>query len=591
MKKNKLSLAIALGMSLALASCGGDEKNAQQTSTENTVAQKVTQAQTKSNVLSYIPADTAILAIYVKDDRYPLPQRLVEITEKVYASVGTLLTEMFTDSFKKYHDKADPGSDTEKVDAFFDKWFSQDGIKKLGLSIEENEFALYAVDLFPVLRMTLAKGHSFDELLTELMHKANDSKADTAEFKSINGRMVYFFGDKEMKILVSLDGNELVVSLSPTREIDNLMPKLLGFEKPAKNITQSNEYHDTIAKYNYMGNSMYWFDIRQIADYFINPAQYNSPMLDLMKVQDKQMSQECKSEILGMFDKLPRMVGGTTKLSDTMLSSNLVFEMADGLGSKLSKMTGRIPASSSPSSLSYGFSFDIEAAKTLALEFVTNIEQDPYKCDMLQSLNDQAAGLKAQLSQPLPPFVSNFKGFNLIIDTLDLDFTQTDPDKMIKDLKAKVLLAVDNPEAIKGMATMALPELNNLGLNVGGEAVNISSMMPVSGTQIPVNLDHVFMAMGKETIGASLGEGTDKVLTQDVKEGGQASLFTIGINADFYQKMFAGIDTVSDKLPPDAQKQLRIQKTLMSDLIWWQREDASIGFNDKGLEISAEIKY
>ena len=29
-KKNKLSLAIALGMSLALASCGGDEKNAQQ---------------------------------------------------------------------------------------------------------------------------------------------------------------------------------------------------------------------------------------------------------------------------------------------------------------------------------------------------------------------------------------------------------------------------------------------------------------------------------------------------------------------------------------------------------------------------------
>lgn len=589
MKKRNLFTAMALGMSLVLSSCSDDDKTAQQTVDKG--APRTVSQQSKSNIMSYIPADTPILAVYAQDSAHPLPENFKAKVGQIYSSIGELLKASIQDAYKTYEQTAEGEAKQQETKEIFDKWLSEEGLTKLGLSVEENEFALYTVDLFPVFRMTLAKTHSMGEVLDELLNTANTSKAGSAAKKDMHGSAVYQFGDKEMQVWVSLNGNEISASLAPTREAEKLMPKLLGFEKPAKNILQSDSYNDTIAKYNYMSNGLYWIDVRQIADYFINPDSYNSPMLDLMKVQDKQMSADCKSEILGMFDKFPRLVGGSTRLDDHNVDSHLIWEMSGDLGSKLKTLIGRIPASQGEPSFAYGISFDISAAKNLALEFVTEIEQNPYKCELLQGMNTKAAGMKAQLNQPLPPFVSNFRGVNIILDNMDLDFSQTDPDKMIKNLKAKVLLAVDNPEAIKGMAQMMLPQLQEVGLDIGGGAVNVSKMMPVQGSQMPINMDYIFMAMGKQTIGASIGEGTDVVLAQDVALDGSADLFNFSVSAAFYKNLFAGMDSMADKLPEDAKKQLALQKAIMGDLVWWERETGSINFTDRGLEISAHVTY
>lgn len=589
MKNSKLITAMALSMSLALTSCSDDDKTSQQQpsgkGTENVVSH-----QSQSGIMSYIPADTPILAVYAKDANHPLPQNFKDKVNKIYNSLGELIKTSMEDAFSQYP-QSDSGEGKAEVEEFVDKWLSDDGIKRLGLSVDENEFALYTVDLFPVLRVTLARTHSMGEVLDEVLGKANESKPGSAAKKDMNGSMVYQFGDKEVQVWIALNGNQVAVSLSPTREAEKLMPKLLGFEKPSKNIMQSDSFNDTIAKYNYMGNGLYWINIRQIADYFINPDTYNSPMLDLIKVQDKQMSAECKTEILAMIDKFPRLVGGSTRLDDHNVDSHMVLETGGDLGSKLSTLIGRIPASEGNPSFAYGLSFDVQAAKNLAMEFVTDIEQQPYKCELLQNLNTKATAMKAQLNQPLPPFVSNFKGVNVVLDSLDLDFTQTSPDKMIKNLKAKVLLAVDNPEAIKGMAQMMLPQLQEAGLDIGAGAVNVSKFMPIQGSQMPVNMDYIFMAMGKETIGASIGEGTDVVLTSDVALNGTADLFNFSVSADFYKNLFSGMDSVSDTLPDAAKRQLKLQKALMSDLVWWERESGSINFTDRGMEINAHVTY
>lgn len=588
MNKNKLIAAMALSLSLSLTSCSDDDKNTQQASQETATKVVATvQTQAQSDVLSYIPADTPVLAFYVQDANNPMPQNLKDKMGNMYSGIGDLIKMAIQEKL----DKSTDDTDKAEMAALMNNWLSEEGIKKLGLNIEENEVAIYAVDLFPVLRMTLAKTHAMSEVLDELLAKANESKPDTAIKKDVNGSQVYQFGDKELQVMVALNGNTLVASLTPTREVDNLMPKLLGFEKPNKSLTQSNQYQSTMNKYNYLSNSLYWVNFRELADYFVNPDQHPSAMLDVLKVQNNMMSADCKTEILAMIDKSPRLVGGTTLLDEHKMASHMIIEMTDGLGAKLEKLSGRIPMGGGDSAISYGVSFDVAAAKALALEFVTNIETQPYKCEFMAGFNTKATEMKAKLNQPLPPFVGNFKGINVIVDELDLDMSKKDPKEMIKNLKAQVLVAVDNPEALQGMAEMMMPDLQKLGIKVDGGAVNISSLIPVSGTQIPINLDHVFLAMGQETVGVSIGENTNVTLAQAASADATSNLLQISVTAELYKNIFAGLSEVANNLPEEAQKQLKMQQTMMADMLWWERESAILDFTDRGFEVNIDIDY
>jgi hypothetical protein len=583
MKYNKLITMMALSLSLSLTSCSDDDKGSVET--QKAV---VSSQQSQSEIMSFIPADTPVLFLFAKDENHPIPQNFKDKMGKVYSSFGDIMKMAMEDSLKK-NVKGD--AELAEINALMDKWLSEEGITKLGLSTDENEFAVYAVDLFPVLRMTLAKTHAMDEVLDELMGKVNESKPDTASKRDVSGSTVYQFGDKEVQVMVALSGNTVVASLSPSRDVDQLMPKLLGFEKPSKSIEQSNQYQDTLSKYNYIGKSVSWVNIRQLADYFVNPDQHDSAMLDLMKVQDNMLSADCKTEVLEIFDKFPRLVGGGTQLEEHNMSSHMIIEMAEGLGSKFSALSGRIPTTNTGAAMTYGFSFDVAEAKTLAMEFVTNIQTTPYKCELLQDMNAQAAMLQEKLAQPLPPFVGNFKGVNVVIDELDLDMTKTDPNEMVKNLKAKVLLAVDNPEALKGMAEMMMPDLQKLGINVGADAVNVSSMIPVSGSQMPINLDHIFMAMGAETIGLSLGEGSDTELTSAVSGESTTDLLNFSINADLYKNIFAGLEGFAGAFSEDVKKQMAMQNAMMTNMLWWNNESGTLDFTDRGFEITVDINY
>ena len=120
---------------------------------------------------------------------------------------------------------------------------------------------------------------------------------------------------------------------------------------------------------------------------------------------------------------------------------------------------------------------------------------------------------------------------------------------------------------------------------------NTSNIIPIKGTQIPINLDHVFLAMGSETIGVSLGEDTDPSLKQDVSAEGESHLLSLKITADLYKNLFAGLGGLADSLPEDARKQIEMQQTIMKDMLWWKTETFNLDFTDRGLEIAVDIDY
>ncbi|MCF6319053.1 MAG: hypothetical protein L3J83_07210, partial [Proteobacteria bacterium] len=179
MKKNKLLIAMALSLSLTLVSCGDDkgDDTTDVNSATKTVAEAVTSTNQASGLLSYIPADTPILFYYVNDPKHPIPQKLTDKMGKIFSSVGEIFKTSFLEGYKGHMTKDSPDSDPEEIDAFINKWFSEEGFNKLGFAMGETEVAIYAVNLFPVARLNLAKTHAMGEVLDELMAKANEKKA------------------------------------------------------------------------------------------------------------------------------------------------------------------------------------------------------------------------------------------------------------------------------------------------------------------------------------------------------------------------------------------------------------------------------
>lgn len=583
--KNLITTSLALGLIFGLSSCS-DDKEIQKSAKEPSISMFGTKSE--SNLLSYIPADTPLLAYYLKNENHPIPQKFIDKMSDIYGDVATLLRETANEAINNEENE----EKRNKSKALLDKWLSDENIDRLGFDIQGSEMALYAVDMFPVLRYTLTEDHQFNEVMDEAIQELNNTESSHKISKrDYQGKTIYQLGNKEIQGFFSLENNILVASLAPPHLLESLLPKLLGDEKPKNSLANSNKHINVIKKYGYHDNSLYWLDIRQAADYFINPSKYNSPMLDLLQVEDNKFSPVCKTEMLAMIDNMPRIVGGTTELSDTQMNSHIVFEMDSELGTSLSNLSGRIPNASADSKISYGFSFDILAAKKVAQDLVANLKANPYECEHFSQLNNNIAMVEQQLQQPIPPFVGNFKGMNVVIDELDLDMTKTNPEEILKSVKGNVLLAVDNPNALKGMAEMMMPELQSLQLKIGGDAANISSLIPIKGSFMPVNLDHVFMAIGDETIGLSLGENTDMSLKQSVSNDSQKKLLNFKISSEFYKKLFEGISEITDSLPAKQKQQFDFQKFMMSDMMWWTSEEVSMDFSSNGLEIFANVSY
>ena len=97
--------------------------------------------------------------------------------------------------------------------------------------------------------------------------------------------------------------------------------------------------------------------------------------------------------------------------------------------------------------------------------------------------------------------------------------------------------------------------------------------------------------MGQEIVGVSIGENTDVTLTKAASADATSNLLEVSVTADLYKNIFTGLSEVTSNLPPEAQKQIKMQQSMMTDMLWWQKESATIDFTDRGFEVNVDVDY
>jgi len=596
-------ILLVLLTSLLMVSCSDDKTSA----TTEAVKSESIKSESPHAILSYIPADTSVLMVGgLSNDQYP--EKYIETMEGYMGGIGAYLKVAFEDGFKQGFkqetDKAqDDGSEAEIPEAdkdkeildFFEKWFVDGGLENFGIKFNEFQFALYMVDLFPVVRVTLSSESKVNQMIEELKTD-HQMPVETSE---MNGMMVHKIQTGKATIILALDAEQMVLSFSPSVLVDQLIDDLLGFKKPAVSLAQDRSLIDNIkSKYGFKYDDLMLIDIQSIADYFIYPAKHDSALLDFLQIEDNMLSEVCKTEISTMIAQAPRMIVGSGDITDDLINSSFIWEIDQELATDLSTISGRIPHGNANAALSFGMSIDLLNLKEVLNKYIAKRIETPYECEHFAKFNDKLTGLQAQLNQPIPPFVGSFKGFNVTLDTFEIDATllsgsNPDPKEFLKDLKVQVYLAVDETKGLLAMAQMMAPQLSEIEINTDGSVISLADKIPVSGTNIPVDISTLYAAISENTIGFSLGHENGGTLGESVNQPGNNNLFKFYVEADAYIEMMNKFfDVMSATVQVDKLKQqLETQRELTLGMIFWKTQDATLNFTDKGFEMNMDITY
>jgi hypothetical protein len=603
-----------LVMAMSLVACSDDPKETPVTQVAPTMAQ--------ADILTYIPADTPVLVVSGISE-YPANYQKVmqsnmegaakylevfikqamETADRKYAEIEAALAAEAEEAEEAGEtadaETAEPSEkqqNAQKALAFMDKWLIQDAFSKVGLKVGETQLVVYMVDLFPVVRVKLSADNQMEAMLTE-MQQEFDLPMSVAELNGIKVRELV--ADK-MTVLIATDGDYLTLSGAPTVIKDQLINQLIGAEKPANSLAADRSLMDQVKRaHGYTNDDLMVVDFQVLADHFINPAKHNSALVNFLQIEDNMLSAVCKDEITAMIGHAPRMVAGSKQLTDDTIHGTFVWEMDSELASDMATMAGRIPHGNDDAAFAFGMSFDLLNAKNVAAKYAAELVASPYACEHLAPLNAQASELQAKLSQPIPPFVGNFKGFNFSLDELKLNLENANlanpnPNEMIESLKTQVFLAVDETEVLLGMAQMMVPQLQGMELNTDGSLITLADQVPmISGKDIPFDISHLYAAISEDTIGVSLGHEGGGELSEKVAESGKPVLMAISASADGYRQLMEQVFAMADmpNIPDDIKKELQMQKELTMSMLYWTHQDMTMGFTSQGFETDFLIKY
>ena len=576
-------------MATALVACSDD------TAENKTTA--VTQVQAtapQADILNYIPSKSPLLILSGLNNKQ-YPKRYIETMDTYMGHMSDYLKTMIDAGIETAMKKegADQSAIEQKIKPFIDKWFSDGDMSKLGFKMMESQLAMYTVDLFPVLRIKLTADNQLEALLTDVQTEFEIPFMTS----QVNGMKVRELPDKKATVFIGLDKDYLVVSLAPTPIKDKMLNVLMGLDKPQTSLAQDSSVIKNVKrKYGFQLDDMMVLDMAAAADYFINPSQHQSEMLNFMQIEDNMLSGECKTEFAGLVNNMPRMIAGSTGITDSSFNTQFILETDSEIGSDLSSIAGRVPAGNTQSAFAFGMSFDLLAAKEVATKYVQRLVEKPYQCEHLLQLNQNAAQMQAQLNQPIPPFVGNFKGFNFSIDDLKLNPSAVDsgqPDKIVEGFKAQVMLAVDEAQGMLGMAQMMVPQLAEVKLNTDGSLVHLGDKLPVSGKNIPFDAEFLYGALTENTVGLSIGHEDGGGLSELVKSEGDNKLMTFSATGDGYKRIMEQVFAMAEMpgMPEDIKKELMMQKDLTLNMIYWKDAKGSMNFTDKGLVIESNMTY
>jgi len=542
-------------------------------------------AQSQDSVLRFVSADTPY--VFAKTSSVPddLMDKIVPQMEAALTAYHQIIRAVVEDAYAEARDKDEDVSTFEKWLPFIDdldSLMSLDGLNQVGFD-RDSEFALYGAGLLPVLRISLSDG----ALLEAEIARIEKEVGEEMDQSTIDGRVYRYASIEEVRIVIAVIDNDLVIAMVPTGFADTEMKQVLGLTLPAENIVEAGTLATIADDYDFTADMIGFIDIERAAATFLDePSGINADLLGLMSFDNSELSDVCKAEMRSIAAVTPRIVAGYTEFNAQRMAYTAVIEMRQDLAAALPALSGSVPGlgESHGGLLSFGMSFDLLAMRSFYSDRLDALENDPYECDVLQAgFSKGIAEGRQLLNTPAPPVVYGFKGFLAVIDKLEgMDLANGQPPTSVE---MRLLIATENAEQLLAMGAMFSPEIAALDIKPDGELVRLE--LP----QIDAMGLIVHAAMTDSALGLAIGDGAEdglKALLSSSASGSSPVVYMEGDAASYYemsgQSMLVDVELESIPEIQDAVGRMTEAAAAVTDRI-----DMSIRLTERGIEIESAM--
>lgn len=567
----RTSVSVGILCAAAISGCS-DEKSGDSVAAAAAAAGVDARAET---LLGYVPSDAAYAFAMLQ----PMP---ADVGAKLEAMLGAQLESYSGMMARALNDIQESGSD--EVDPLLlatleemSTRMSVQGLRSMGYDIDAVN-AIYGVGLLPVMRMTLSDTAGFESFIAAVEERA-DQPFQSGSAGGVDYR--YFDLDDEFRVLFSTAQGHLVAALVPSGLGAENLARVIGSAPPPASMVDDNRLAQLNAEYDWLPHGTGYLDIAAVVQALLRSEDdpLSSELRSLMGWGEEEVSDACRTEMREMAEVVPRIVSGMRQYDTDALVNQTVIRLRDDIASGLTNLAVPLPGIDDTDAglLSMGVSFRLLALKEFAQTRVDAIQTDPYQCEWFADLNNVEAA-SAQLQQPIPPFISVFKGFRFILDDLQMNEDQA----YGVDPKGRVLIAMDNPQMLLGMAQMMSPELAALELKPDGKPVALPT------DSLPAGSPQPYLAM--TDAGIAIGVGDEGARLRELLEAPEPAddevtpVLTFGYDLGALADLMNGVS----KMNPDAdempEQELEELKQILGNQMF-ERVGASVYFSSAGVDV------
>ena len=272
------------------------------------------------------------------------------------------------------------------------------------------------------------------------------------------------------------------------------------------------------------------------------------------------------------------------------MSGSMIVELRPDIATGLSTLAAIVPGLGiDPGGLmSFGMSFNVPAIIAFAEARLTAMEEDPYECEHFNELQAGVAKGRESLAQPLPPFITGMRGFNVIVDSLgDYDMASGQPPE---EVDASVLLSMDDAQAMFVMGTMMSPDLAAVDLQPDGVPV------PLALPQLQAIAQSAYAAMGETVLAVSMGNNSrarvTEVLESDVVQ--PPPIISASFDAGKYYEFVAqsAMATPAEEGQEDALSEparIALRDAMLKIGEMYDRMLVEVRFTARGIEMDSKV--
>ena len=564
------TLVLVTSMALLLAACSKESDDAVVIVKENT-----------NPLLAYVPTDTA----YVFADLETAPAEITDAYVNRFQPVLDVMSEQINQFQSDYeagelHDNQMANLAMAVLDELGGS-LSKESLNKLGISLQAHH-AIYAKDIFPVIRLGLSDADELRNAITRIEAKMGYE----LPVKDLNGTSYWRISEDEMPvaIYIAILEQQLALSVFPINAEDSMLAAFLGQEMPAQSMASSNALAVMNKNKAYTGYGSGFVDIQKLSDEVLNPESNTRKILgSQMDTYMASLDAVCTTEIKSIIAKTPRMTAGVTRFTDNEVAMRYDLEIENSLASSLAALVSGTPSAGTGNHLlSASLAIKVGKLRNFVLEKATALVATPYQCSKLQDFNVQAEQLMTQLNVPMPPMVNNLMGLRARVDDFDAA-------KELTQLDGLLAIHVDKPEMFVGMASMMVPGFEDLDLANQTEPVRIpAEMMHMEGVD-------VFALIGDNAIGAAIGEQHVKDLGGFMKAKTQDNGTFLSVSHDMAKQMqiqaalTGKYQLEPDQNPPKINEYSEAVKEVYMEIL--DRSRVEMRLTTEGLHIDSSITF